>query len=77
MLCLGWAGGNSGAFKNWEIKNTEILKVELPARNNRFNEKPMHDVNLLAKKIAQALDVLGYVYVYVYLQSCALTQLSH
>jgi hypothetical protein len=33
MLCLGWAGSNSGAFKGWSIKEVEIVKVELPARN--------------------------------------------
>ncbi len=60
VLCLGWAGSNSGAFKTWDLKNMEVVKVELPARNARFNEKPIHDVNLLAKKIAQACDVLGY-----------------
>lgn len=33
MLCLGWAGSNSGAFKGWNLKEIEIVKVELPARN--------------------------------------------
>lgn len=60
MICLGWAGSNSGVFKTWDLKTVEVIKVELPARNARFNEKPIHDVNLLAKKIAQACSVLGY-----------------
>lgn len=60
MICLGWAGSNSGVFKNWDLKTVEVVKVELPARNARFNDKPIHDVNLLAKKIAQACSVLGY-----------------
>ncbi len=32
---------------------------DIPPR--RFNEKAITDVNLLAKKIAQALDVSGYL----------------
>lgn len=60
MICLGWAGSNAGVFKTWDLKTVEVIKVELPARNARFNEKPIHDVNLLAKKIAQACSVLGY-----------------
>lgn len=61
MLCMGWAGSNSGVFKTWDLKDIEVIKVELPARNARFNEKQMTDVNLMAKKIAQALDVSGYL----------------
>lgn len=33
VVCLGWAGSNSNAFKTWEIPGAEVLAVELPARN--------------------------------------------
>lgn len=33
MLVLGWAGSNSGVFKTWNLKEIEVVKVELPARN--------------------------------------------
>jgi medium-chain acyl-[acyl-carrier-protein] hydrolase len=61
MICFHWAGGNSNVFKTWEFKDTEIVMVELPGRNARFNEKPMTDLVLIARKIAQALDVAGYL----------------
>jgi surfactin synthase thioesterase subunit len=33
MLCMGWAGSSSNAFKTWDLKDVELLLVELPARN--------------------------------------------
>jgi medium-chain acyl-[acyl-carrier-protein] hydrolase len=61
IICLGWAGANSNVFKTWDLKCAEVVKVELPSRNARFNDKPIHDVNILAKKISQACFVMGYL----------------
>jgi hypothetical protein len=33
MICFHYAGGNSNMFKTWDFKDTEMVMVELPARN--------------------------------------------
>jgi medium-chain acyl-[acyl-carrier-protein] hydrolase len=61
MLCMGWAGSSSNAFKTWDLKDVELLLVELPARNARFSEPGLSDVQTMAKRICQALSQLGYL----------------
>jgi surfactin synthase thioesterase subunit len=61
MVCFPYAGGNSNFYKTWDFKDTEMILVELPGRNARYNEKAMTDIYLIAKKIAQALDAQGFL----------------
>jgi surfactin synthase thioesterase subunit len=61
MVCFPYAGGNSNFYKTWDFKETEMVLVELPGRNARYNEKAMTDVYSIAKKIASALDAVGYL----------------
>lgn len=33
LVCFPYAGGNSNFYKTWDMKDTEIVMVELPGRN--------------------------------------------
>jgi len=61
LVCFPYAGGNSNFYKTWDVKEAEMVTVELPGRNARYNEKVITDIYLIAKKIAAALAGLGYI----------------
>lgn len=33
FICLAWAGSSANVFNTWQVKDAEIIAVELPARN--------------------------------------------
>lgn len=33
MILLAWAGSSSNVFATWQVKDAELIAVELPARN--------------------------------------------
>ena len=61
MICIGRAGADCNAFKAWDAEHLDIISVELPARNSRFKDKGMTDVHLIVRRIAQAINICGFL----------------
>lgn len=53
MICLPWAGGNSTAYRNWEVPKVEVVAIELPGRNARLIETPMTDVHMIVNRLIE------------------------
>jgi medium-chain acyl-[acyl-carrier-protein] hydrolase len=58
MVCFPPAGKGGSVFRHWQAstpEEMEILAVQLPGRETRMQEPPIHDVELLAEKVSEAL----------------------
>lgn len=61
LVCCPYAGGGASVFRKWPAKlaaDIEVRAVQLPARQDRFHEKPLLRVAAMAEHIAAALNVL-------------------
>src|ERR1041385_8744046 len=64
LLCVPYAGGGVAAFARWPAalpRDTEVLAVQLPAREGRIQERPITDMALIAGAIAAELEAMAPV----------------
>ncbi|MFH8568044.1 thioesterase II family protein [Streptomyces sp. NPDC017993] len=58
LICLPYAGGTAGAFHSWADRlpaNVELVAVQYPGRQDRFQEPCVEEMAPLADHIAQEL----------------------
>lgn len=58
VFCLHPVGAGASMFSHFMYnppKNTDVLAFQLPGRENRSDEQPYEDVNLLVKDMAEAI----------------------
>lgn len=61
LVCCPYAGGGATVFRKWPGKlaaDIEVRAVQLPARQDRFHEKPLLRVAAIAERITAALNAL-------------------
>jgi surfactin synthase thioesterase subunit len=61
LICLAHAGGGAASFRDWwrELPGVEVLPVQLPGRETRFQEAPLSSVSEIVEQLAAAAgDVL-------------------
>ena len=61
LVCCPYAGGGATVFRKWPGKlpaDVELRAVQLPARQDRFHEKPLLRVAAIAECIVAALNAL-------------------
>jgi medium-chain acyl-[acyl-carrier-protein] hydrolase len=59
LFCLPYAGGGSSIFRAWgeTLPTTvDVCPVQLPGRENRFEERPFTNLRDLVETLAHALD---------------------
>lgn len=59
LLCVPYAGGSASNFRTWgpaAPASVEVCAVQLPGRQKRVNEPPLHDANAAAVSLAAALE---------------------
>jgi surfactin synthase thioesterase subunit len=60
-VCCPYAGGGATVFRKWPGKlaaDIEVRAVQLPARQDRFHEKPLLRVAAIAERVVAALNAL-------------------
>ena len=58
LFCLPYAGGGASVFRSWSKglpQNLELCAVQLPGRENRFQEPPFHQITPLVEALVIAL----------------------
>ncbi|MEV0370852.1 alpha/beta fold hydrolase [Streptomyces sp. NPDC050636] len=61
LICLPYAGGTAGAFHGWANRlpaDVELVAVQYPGRQDRFQEPCVEEMAPLADRIAEALAPL-------------------
>ncbi|NEP57546.1 MAG: alpha/beta fold hydrolase [Symploca sp. SIO2G7] len=56
LFCLPYAGGGSSIFRLWHRElpsNVELCPIELPGRENRIQEKPISNLEVLTDKLVE------------------------
>lgn len=59
LFCLPYAGGGASIYRRWRTSfppTIEVLPVQLPGREARFNELPFSRLNLLVEALAEAIQ---------------------
>ncbi|MDC3412619.1 thioesterase domain-containing protein [Aquibacillus sp. 3ASR75-11] len=53
LFCFPYAGAGASIFRNWpnQLSDVDVIPIQLPGRENRYNEPPELDMHNLAKKI--------------------------
>ncbi|MGH3697133.1 MAG: thioesterase II family protein [Pseudonocardiaceae bacterium] len=62
LICLPAAGGGASRYRDWPARlpaDVEVVSVQLPGRENRFNETPIESMEALLDPLAGALA--GYL----------------
>jgi medium-chain acyl-[acyl-carrier-protein] hydrolase len=62
LICLPPAGGGASRYRNWPAhlpEEVEVLPVQLPGRENRFNEPPIESMEQLVSQLAG--ELAGYL----------------
>jgi surfactin synthase thioesterase subunit len=56
LICLAHAGGGAASFRDWwrELRDVEVLPVQLPGRERRFHEAPLSSVAEIVEQLAVA-----------------------
>jgi len=64
LFCFPYGGGGASIFREWQqhVPDTiEVCPIQLPGRENRMDERPLHDLRelipILVKQIKSFLDV--------------------
>jgi len=60
VLCP-FAGASVGAFSGWKASNDLDVTVSIavyPGRDHRMNERPLHDIRLLAAEVANSIAMM-------------------
>lgn len=58
LICLPWAGGGASRYRDWPAHlpdDVEVVSVQLPGRENRFNEDPIGSMELLVGPLLDGL----------------------
>lgn len=58
LFCFPHAGGGASAYTSWVSKlapEVDVYPVQLPGRENRLGERPIHRMDEMVPKLAQAL----------------------
>jgi surfactin synthase thioesterase subunit len=58
IFCLPFAGTGAGLLRHWpsRIDGMEVIRVQLPGRENRIREEPFADFNAFAQETGDALS---------------------
>lgn len=59
LICLPFAGGNANSYREWPAylsKNVEVVPIQLPGRENRFDEPAIDSAELLAGRLVDGLS---------------------
>lgn len=59
LFCFAYAGGGASIYANWHKSlpsNVEIVAIQLPGRENRFQEAPLTDLDAV---MAHVVDAVG------------------
>jgi medium-chain acyl-[acyl-carrier-protein] hydrolase len=62
LICLPPAGGGASRYRNWAAHlptDVEVVSVQLPGRENRFNERPIESMDQLVGPLIDGLA--GYL----------------
>ncbi|WP_275558068.1 alpha/beta fold hydrolase [Streptomyces sp. 5-6(2022)] len=60
LVCFPHAGGGASTYRNWAMRlspSVEVLAVQYPGREDRYEEPPAEDMQSLADEIFAALPV--------------------
>jgi medium-chain acyl-[acyl-carrier-protein] hydrolase len=58
LMCLPPAGGGASRYRNWAAHlpaDVEVVSVQLPGRENRFNERPIESMDQLVGPLIDGL----------------------
>lgn len=61
LLCIPYAGGGASAFRTWPAglpADVEVWAIELPGRETRAKEAPLHSRNALMRQFTDAVAPL-------------------
>lgn len=61
LVCLPPAGASSAYFRGWQAAAGERLRImtpELPGRQGRFSDPPLHSISAMAEEVRAALAVM-------------------
>src|SRR4051794_11930497 len=53
LICIPYAGGNTVAFRSWNLHVADVLAARLPGRDNRMKEEPLRSIAAMADGIAE------------------------
>lgn len=59
LFCLPFAGGGASVFRTWGrsmVSWIEVCPIQLPGRENRFNDPPHTDIRALATLLADQIE---------------------
>lgn len=61
LFCFPYAGGNASIFEPWarELRNVDVVAVQLPGRGVRFAEKPLESMTEIVAAFADAFEHLS------------------
>jgi medium-chain acyl-[acyl-carrier-protein] hydrolase len=60
LFCFPYAGGGASIFRKWQIslpEEIEVVAVQLPGRENRFNEKPIGQLQALTQSLCEHIQL--------------------
>lgn len=62
VICFPPAGAGAGFFRDWTdaLPGQRLVAAQLPGREERFGERPVEDVRLMAAEIADAIRQEGW-----------------
>lgn len=58
LFCFPYAGGGSATFRRWRELVPDVIElvaIQLPGRETRFDEPPLRDMNELVEQLADAI----------------------
>jgi medium-chain acyl-[acyl-carrier-protein] hydrolase len=58
LFCFPFAGGGASIYSQWQktfSNHTSVYPIQLPGRENRINEEPIDDINVLVENISEEL----------------------
>lgn len=61
LFCFPYGGGGASIYRQWQQALPswiEVCPIQLPGRENRLEEPPMHDINALVQTLAENLEPL-------------------
>lgn len=58
LICLPFAGGSANSYREWPTylpEQVEVVPIQLPGRENRFDEPAINSADLLASRLLEGL----------------------
>lgn len=61
LFCLPYGGSGASVFRDWQNDlpdNIEVCPIQLPGRENRMSEQPLHDIKIVIENLLNNIENL-------------------